>query len=358
MEHDCDRPIHADPRQHDRGWHIRDHAQHPRRTGARSSGGFAGRQGHPVEGHPAMRGDACAGVTAIVTGASKGGTGTAIALRLAAEGAKVAITARSVDGLEETRDRIERAGGTCLVIPLDLADPDGGRTTLVERVEAELGPVDVLVNNAAVNGYVPFNQVTQHDLERNLQVNLWAPWELMKGVIGGMRQRRRGWILNLTSFAAELPPGPPFPSNKPATGGFQYGASKAALNRLTVAAASETYGEGIAVNALTPQAAIATPSLIEAGWISGPMFEPLETMAEAALALCTGDPSILTGRIAFSLQLLLEFERPVRDLSGRDLIDGWQPSDLAKVIAGQEQNLAESGWPDAYSFGRRHSPRP
>ena len=115
---------------------------------------------------------------------------------------------------------------------------------------------------------------------------------------------------------------------------------------------------GIAVNALTPQAAIATPALVEAGWIKGPMFEPLETMAEAALALCTADPEVLTGRIAFSLQLLVELDRPVRDLHGEALVDGWQPADLPAVIARQEADLAESGWPDAYTFGRRHSPRP
>jgi NAD(P)-dependent dehydrogenase (short-subunit alcohol dehydrogenase family) len=209
-----------------------------------------------------------------------------------------------------------------------------------------------------MNGYVPFEQVRPRDLERNLQVNLWAPWELMAAAVGGMRERGRGWILNLTSFSAELPPGPPFPTNKPATGGFQYGASKAALNRLTVAAASETHGQGVAVNALTPQAAIATPALVEAGWIKGPMFEPLETMAEAALALCTGDPDVLTGRIAFSLQLLTELDRPVRDLLGDQLVDGWQPADLPAVIERQEADLAESGWPDAYTFGRVHSPRP
>ena len=152
--------------------------------------------------------------------------------------------------------------------------------------------------------------------------------------------------------------GPPFPTNKPATGGFQYGASKAALNRLTIAAASECHAQGIAVNALTPQAAIATPALVEAGWIKGPMFEPLETMAEAALALCSGEPDVLTGRIAFSLQLLLELGRPVRSLDGGELVEGWQPADLPAVIAGQEENLAESRWPDAYSFGRVHSPRP
>jgi len=300
----------------------------------------------------------CEGQVALVTGASQGGTGTAIAVRLAAEGAKVAITARTVSGLEETQRRIQEVGGECLVLPVDLADPAGGRDGLVPATEAMFGPIDILVNNAAVNGYVPFEEVTPEDLERNLQVNLWAPWELMKAAVPGMRGRGRGWVLNLTSFAAELPPGPPFPTNKPATGGFQYGASKAALNRLTIAAASECHGQGVAVNALTPQAAIATPALVEAGWIKGPMFEPLDTMAEAALALCSGDPDVLTGRIAFSLQFLLELRRPVRGLDGEELVDGWQPDDLPAVIVGQELNLAESRWPDAYTFGRVHSPRP
>jgi NAD(P)-dependent dehydrogenase (short-subunit alcohol dehydrogenase family) len=300
----------------------------------------------------------CAGRVALVTGASQGGTGTAIALRLAAEGAKVAITARTVSGLEQTRERIEAIGGECLVLPVDLADPEGGRTELVARVTDELGAVDVLVNNAAVNGYVPFDEATPEAVERCFQVNVWAPWELMRAAVPSMRAHQRGWILNLTSFAAELPPGPPFPTNKPGSAGFQYGASKAALNRLTVAAASECYAHGIAVNGLTPQAAIATPSLVEAGWINEEMFEPMDTMAEAALALCTSDPKVLTARIAYSLQLLLELERPVYDLHGEALVDGWQPPDLRPVIERQEANLAKQGWPDAYSFGRGHSPRP
>jgi NAD(P)-dependent dehydrogenase (short-subunit alcohol dehydrogenase family) len=300
----------------------------------------------------------CGGRVALVTGASQGGTGTAIALRLAAEGAKVAITARTVSGLEQTRERIEAIGGECLVLPVDLADPEGGRQELVARVTDELGPVDVLVNNAAVNGYVPFDEATPEAVERCFQVNVWAPWELMCAAVPSMRAHQRGWILNLTSFAAELPPGPPFPTNKPGSAGFQYGASKAALNRLTVAAASECYAHGIAVNGLTPQAAIATPSLVEAGWINEEMFEPMDTMAEAALALCTSDPKVLTARIAYSLQLLLELERPVYDLHGEALVDGWQPHDLRPVIERQEANLAKQGWPDAYSFGRGHSPRP
>jgi hypothetical protein len=88
------------------------------------------------------------------------------------------------------------------------------------------------------------------------------------------------------------------------------------------------------------------------------MFEPMDTMAEAALALCSSDPDQLTARIAYSLQLLLELKRPVYNLHGDELVDGWQPDDLRAVIDRQEANLAKQGWPDAYTFGRGHSPRP
>ena len=217
---------------------------------------------------------ACAGRVALVTGASQGGTGTAIAVRLAAEGARVALTARSREGLDETAERVAEVGGTALVLPADLSDPDGERGRLVERAEAALGPVDILVNSAAAGGYKPFEKWTTTALERLMQLNLWAPWELMKDVLPGMRERRRGWILNLTSFTGELPPGPPFPESIPSKAGAGYGASKAALNRLTIAAASETEGQGIAVNALTPQAAIATRRLVTAGRIGEHWIEP------------------------------------------------------------------------------------
>jgi len=299
---------------------------------------------------------ACAGKVALVTGASQGGTGTATAVRLAAEGAKVALTARSREGLEATRARIEEIGGEALVLRCDLSDPRGGRTELVARTEEQLGPIDILVNNAAANGYHPFETTTPEALEHCLQVNLWAPWELMKAAVVSMRPRGGGWIVNMTSFAAELPPGPPFPQNLPAKAGFQYGATKAALNRLTVAAASECEGDGIVVNALSPQAAIATPSLVAAGWIDEAMFEPLETMAEASLALCSSGINVMTGRIAYSLQLLLELHRPVHDLLGEKLVEGWQPHDLPAIIERQARRLATQGWPDAYSFGRVHSP--
>jgi NAD(P)-dependent dehydrogenase (short-subunit alcohol dehydrogenase family) len=302
-------------------------------------------------------GRAAEGRVALVTGASQGGTGTVSAVRLAAEGARVAITARSVDGLERTRAEIESVGGTALVLPCDLAARDGGRDTIVARAEAELGPVDILVNNAAAGGYKPLEAWSQAELDHVMELNLYAPWLLMRDVLPGMRERGRGWIVNLTSFAGELPPGPPFPTSRPAKTGSAYGASKAALNRLTIAAASETEGQGIAVNALTPQAAIAVPSLVTAGWVDDTYFEPVDTMAQAVLALSTCDPARLHGRIAYSLQLLHELDEPVLDTHGEHPVDGWQPPDLPARIHRQAEHMTETaGWPTPYAFRRASTP--
>lgn len=300
----------------------------------------------------------CEGMVALVTGASQGGTGRSVAIRLAAEGTDVAITARSAEGLAETLARIEEVGGRGLVLPTDLGDPDGGRATLVERTEAAFAPIDILVNNAVAHDLKRVDEWSIEELERYAHVNLWAPWLHMSQVLPGMRERGRGWILNLTSFSGELPPGPPF-AFKAKDGSSMYGATKAALNRLTVAAAGENEGQGIAVNALTPQCAILTPRVQAGGLVAGAeLFEPVETMAEAALALCTGDASALTGRIAFSLQLLVELDRPVFDLRGERLMEGWQPADLPRVIRAQEAFHAENGWPRAFDFHRPHTPRP
>jgi NAD(P)-dependent dehydrogenase (short-subunit alcohol dehydrogenase family) len=297
-------------------------------------------------------------MVALVTGASQGGTGRSVAIRFAAEGAKVAITARSEEGLAETLGRIEDVGGKGLVLPCDLGDPHGGRAELVERTEAAFGPIDILVNNAVAHALKPVDEWSIEELEQYTHVNLWAPWLHMSQVLPGMRERGRGWILNLTSFSGELPPGPPF-AFKAKDGSSMYGATKAALNRVTVAAAGENEGQGIAVNALTPQCAISTPRVQAGGLVAGAeLFEPVDTMAEAALALCTGDPAVLTGRIAYSLQLLLVLERPVYDLRGDTVVEGWQPSDLAAIIRAQEAFHTSNGWPDAFDFHRQHTPRP
>jgi NAD(P)-dependent dehydrogenase (short-subunit alcohol dehydrogenase family) len=298
----------------------------------------------------------CAGMTALVTGASAGGTGRSLAIRLAAEGAKVAIAARTENGLRETLERIEAVGGRGLALPCDIGDAEKS-ATLIPRTEAAFGPLDILVNNAVAFEHKPVEKFTQEELRRVGQVNLWTPWMMMAQAIPGMRARGRGWILNMTSFSAELPPGPPF-ARKAKDGSALHGATKAAFNRLTIAAAGENEGV-IAVNALTPQNAILTPELLATGMVPDTLLcEPVETMVEAALALCTGDPVKLTGRIAYSLQLLLELNRPVKDLSGKALIAGWQSKDLAAAIRLREAYNASGGWPDSFNFQRPHTPYP
>ena len=108
------------------------------------------------------------------------------------------------------------------------------------------------------------------------------------------------------------------------------------LDRWTVSLAVETHGQGIQVNALSPQRAAATATLVGNEWFPQIYFEPLDTMAEAALALVAGDPDTLTGRVALSLDLLAELDRPVYDLRGANLVDGWQPADLPAIIAAQD----------------------
>ena len=271
----------------------------------------------------------------LVTGASKGGIGTAIAQRFAAEGAKVAVASRDTAGSREAIALVESEGSTGAVFTVDLSDPEGARVDLVARVEAALGPLDVLVNNSAMGGYKPLEEWRLKELRLMQEVNVWGPWVLVQQALPGMRERGRGSILNISSASAELPPGPPFLKTAPSRAGSAYGSTKAALNRLTVSMASETHGQGISANALSPQAAAATRSLVAQNWLPEEYFEPLDTMAEAALALVTGDATGLTGRIAYSLELLVELDRPVFDVHGAKLLDGWQPSDLPPKIAAQ-----------------------
>jgi NAD(P)-dependent dehydrogenase (short-subunit alcohol dehydrogenase family) len=158
-----------------------------------------------------------------------------------------------------------------------------------------------------------------------VETNIWAAWELMRAVIPGMRALGTGWILTISSRQAGPRVGPPFAPH-PLAGSVLYGGSKAFLDRLTTGAAMELYDDRIAVNALAPNRGVATEHA--AGAVPGWPSEPEETMAEAALLLCSADPARVTGRVAYSLPLLKEFDRPVRTLDGTGLVAGWQPADL------------------------------
>jgi citronellol/citronellal dehydrogenase len=275
------------------------------------------------------------GKVVLITGTSKGGIGTAIAQRFAAEGARLAMAARDEAGLRTALQRVRDAGSDGVVLRCDLADPEGGRDTLVSRTEDALGPIDVLVNNSASGGYKPFTEWTLDALQRMQEVNVWAPWVLCQDAVLSMRERGTGGaIINVSSSAARVPEGPVFLDTAPSRAGAAYGGTKAMLDRMTISLAHEVMAEGISANTLAPQAAAATPGLVASNWLDEGYFEPLDTLAEAALALCTVDARVCTGRVLFSLAFLLERGRPVHDVSGGQLLDGWQPADLARKIAG------------------------
>jgi citronellol/citronellal dehydrogenase len=252
------------------------------------------------------------GKVAIVTGASRG-IGQAIAQRLAADGAKVAITSRTAHegdhrlagSLATTGDAIRAKGGTVFSVVADLSKRDD-RERLITAVEQELGPIDVLVNNAAVTYYEPVADFAERHFEVMYTVLVRAPFELAQRVLPGMRERRRGWILNISSRAAIHPLGPPF-TNRP--GGTVYGMCKAALERFTTGLASEVYADGIAVNVLSPSGLVVTPGVAFHGLnkgVSEDRLEAPEVMAEAAYALVTGDPAVLTGKVTYARPLLEE----------------------------------------------------
>jgi len=283
------------------------------------------------------------GRIAIVTGASRG-IGAAVARRFAAEGARVAAVARTrhegdfhlPGSLDRTVDDITEAGGTATAIVADLASPETDRAAIVQQAADALGgPVDVLINNAAAAFHIPFPDVTERRVRVAFEVNVWSPWALMRACIPAMEELGRGWIVNVSTQAVDPPPGPPFAPGEVSGGiggSVTYGGSKAMLERMTVGAAVDLVGRGVSINALRPTAGVRTEGADMLTVWDGVLAEPVESMTEAVLALATCDEAG-SGRIVDSLRLLLEFDRPVRDLSGRELVPGWQPADLPAVLA-------------------------
>jgi citronellol/citronellal dehydrogenase len=266
------------------------------------------------------------GRVALVTGASRG-IGAAIARRLASAGAAVAVTARTLDEpadlpgtLTETVAAIEAVGSRGLAIAANLADGDE-RARIVPEVEATLGPVDLLVNNAAAAFYLPTGEFPLKRRRLMFELNVHAPIDLAQAVLPGMRERGHGWIVNVSSATSRVHEGPRFDAGialgATTTG---YGASKAALERFTAGLAAEEQAAGIAVNTLAPVAAVRTPGAeahIRDVLDARPdIVEPVEVIAEAALVLATCDPAQLTGRITYSGPLLEELGRPARALDG------------------------------------------
>ena len=257
------------------------------------------------------------GKVAIVTGASRG-IGQEIAELFAAEGAQVVCAARTMNegehrmlegSLSRTVDRIHDAGGHATPVIADVSREDDC-IALVKAAQDAFGPVDVLVNNAALNYYIPTAEYPTSRWERCFAVNVHAPFILSKAVLKDMIPRRSGAIVNISSGAAIGPGRGPY-DDKTVRGGVMYGATKAALERMTQGLAQEVAQyDGITVAAVSPSKVVPTPGTVHFGLVSGaddPKGEPPILMARAALLLASEPAGRVNGRVTYSQQILQEF---------------------------------------------------
>ena len=269
---------------------------------------------------------------ALITGASRG-IGRAIAQRLAAAGATVVVTARSVEKeagatrrgvrkvisgtLSETAELIEKSGGKVVCIGADLEDPQA-RDGLVNRTVELAGGIDILVNNAGFCDFAPVAEMPMEVFDRTFEHYVRVPFALSKTAIPYMRERGAGWIVNITSSQA-LPVERPFPEYLSVSGDAVYSAAKAAINRLTQGLAAELLSYNIAVNAVGPSTAILTPGA--ADYIPGGYpTEDVAYLAETVLAMCHLPATARTGLIAHSMHFPWHHGLEVRSLDGRSIL--------------------------------------
>ncbi|MEB3981788.1 SDR family NAD(P)-dependent oxidoreductase [Mycobacterium sp. 663a-19] len=277
-----------------------------------------------------------AGRTALVTGSSRG-IGRAIARRLAAEGATVAVTARSptpspsaragatstLPGtIGETIDLIEAAGGAAFGVTADLEDPEQ-RDGLLGRVLDRAGRIDILVNNAGFADYSLVEDMSLETFDRTVEHYLRTPFVLTKAAVPHMRRQGAGWIVNIGSVTG-LAPVRPYRAYNKTSGDVIYASMKAALHRFTQGVAAELLDANIAVNCVGPSTAVRTPGAAQLIPDSFPT-EPVEYLAETVLAMCHLPAAERTGLVAFSLHYPWSQRLPVHSLDGTRLLPPLKP---------------------------------
>jgi 3-oxoacyl-[acyl-carrier protein] reductase len=280
------------------------------------------------------------GKIALVTGSSRG-IGRAIAQRLAAEGATVAVTARSYElsqstragvasaipgTIDETIALIENAGGSVFGLTADLEDA-AARDGLIGAVLDRTGRIDILVNNAGFADYAPIDDMSLETFDRTVAHYLRTPFVLTKTAVPHMRKQGGGWIVNIGSVTGVAPVRPYRDYNK-TSGDVIYASCKAALHRFTQGVAAELLDANIAVNCVGPSTAVRTPgasSLIPETFFT----EPVEYLAETVLAMCYLPAAERTGLVAFSLHYPWSQQLPVHTLDGKSELPRLEPPTTA-----------------------------
>jgi 3-oxoacyl-[acyl-carrier protein] reductase len=271
-----------------------------------------------------------------VTGSSRG-IGRAIAQRLAAEGAIVAVTARShaaspstragiteaLPGtIEETIGLIESVGGTAFGLAAELEQPTQ-RERLVEQVVDRTGRLDILVNNAGFADYGVVEELTLETFDRTVEHYLRTPFVLSKAAVPYMRTQGEGWIVNIGSVTG-LAPVRPYRDYNKNSGDVIYASCKAALHRFTQGLAAELLDANIAVNCVGPSTAVRTPGAAALIPDSFPT-EPVEYLAETVLAMCHRPAAERTGLVAFSLHYPWSQRLAVHSLDGTSVMAALEP---------------------------------
>jgi 3-oxoacyl-[acyl-carrier protein] reductase len=232
---------------------------------------------------------------ALVTGSSRG-IGAAIAKLFAAEGAAVAVHGRDLAALSAIRGEIEKSGGRAIVVTGDVTD-FRAIETMRHTIEQECGPVDVLVANAGGNPTppAPLEQIPEEGWRASVEGNLTATFLTMKSFVPGMKARKRGAIITMSSAAARRPD-----SRSP----IAYAAAKAGLIILTQDLAAQAGPFGIRVNCVAPETILTTRNrqrIPEAQQEALRELHPLkrlgapEDVAQAALYLACDRAEWITG---------------------------------------------------------------
>ena len=234
---------------------------------------------------------------ALVTGASRG-IGRAVALSLAEAGAAVAVNYRErAADANDVVAAITGAGGKAIPVATDVSD-SAAVTSMIAQIERVLGPVDVLVNNAGLAIIKTIDELTEEEFDRTIAVNLKSAFLCTKAVLPGMRSRKWGRIVNISSGAAR------------GAGGIgpHYNASKAGMEGLTRGYAARVVKDGVTVNAVAPS--LIETDMVRGGLASSPDRIPLgrfgtsEECAQAVMmvignAYMTGQTVALSGGLSF-----------------------------------------------------------